>query len=89
MRVLINRNNMIIVDNGDFVDFISYTTHIARYDKRYNILGINQDDWDISQTTLKQLKEFINYYTSFKYTTKKEFEKEIEDNKKIKLVASF
>lgn len=89
MQILANKNNMIIVNNGDFIDFISYTTHIARYDKKFDLLGIDENNWNISQTTLKQLKEFINYYTSFKYTNKKEFEEELQRNKKIKLVTCF
>lgn len=89
MQILENKNNMFILKNGDFIDFISYTKHIARYDKKFDLLGIDRNNWDISQTTLKQLKEFVNCYTSFNYTTKKEFAEELQKNKKIKLVACF
>jgi len=86
LKILENKNNMLILDNDKNIDFISYKTHIARYCKDKNILILDSYNWNISQTTIKQLKEFINYYTSFNYTTKKEFELEIEKNKKIKLV---
>ncbi len=89
MQILDNKNNMLILDNGDFIDFISYTTHIARYHKPKQILALNENYWDYSQTTLKQLKSFINLYTNFKYITKKDFETEIKINNKIKLVACF
>ena len=83
MRILDNKNNMLILkDNLKNLIFFSYKSHIATFDKCNNKLYLT-DLWNYSQTTLKQLKEFVNYYTSFTYTTEKEFEKEIKNNKDI------
>lgn len=84
MQVLENKNNLLIMQNnvGNY-EFFSYNSKIAVIDNKNNKLYLT-DLWDYSQTTLKQLKYFINKYSKkIIYTTKKEFEKELETNKNI------
>lgn len=86
MKIYENKNNMLIFSNENQTYFVSYQTTIASYNEETRKLKINVNYWDYSQTTLKQLKYFINNYTCFKYETKKEFEKEIENNDNIEQV---
>lgn len=86
MEILENKNNMSIIrDNVENLVFFSYTSEVATYDKYNNKLYLT-DLWNYSQTTLKQLKYFINNYTSFKYENKKIFENEINKNNNIILI---
>lgn len=83
MRIIENKNNFTILkDNIKNLIFFSYNSHIATYDKENEKLYITIL-WDYSQTTLKQLKNFINNYTSFNYENKKQFEQEIYKNNNI------
>lgn len=83
MKIIENKNNLVILENENTIYFISYQTTICEYDREKRILKLNANYWDYSQTTLKQLKYFINNYTCFNYETKKQFEKEIETNENI------
>lgn len=71
MRVLENKNNMIILEKGDWTYFISYNTPIAKVNNTINIEQSKNEyglyftsNWDYSQTTLKQLYNFIELYTT-------------------------
>lgn len=86
MKILENKNNMVILENGEQAYFISYETTIAKYDYITRNLQLNVNYWDYSQTTLKQLKHFINNYTCYNYETKKDFEYKIEEIENIKFV---
>lgn len=66
MKVLRNRNNMLILENKEATYLISYNSVVA---KVVNTLGNDYGlslgvDWDYSQTTLKQVYEFIELYTT-------------------------
>lgn len=71
MRVLENKNNMIILEKGDWTYFISYNTPIAKVNNTINIEQNKNEyglyftsNWDYSQTTLKQLYNFMELYTT-------------------------
>lgn len=96
MEILENKNNVLIVKDTKIaffenqanekitiIKFYSYNTFIASYEVELNKLILNDNMWSFSQTTTKQFKQFINYYTSFNYTTKKDFEKIIKNNNDI------
>lgn len=83
MEILENKNNLVIMeDEAELLQFFSYNKHIATYDKFNKKLYLGFL-WNYSQTTLKQLKNFINNYTCFYYDNKKQFELEIKNNKNI------
>lgn len=97
MKILENRNNIVIVENFEnstrkrTLDLWSYSTHVASFinyiDQKSCVLKLNQKKWDYSQTTLKHLKHFINdFIEADYYTTKKEFEQKISKNGFIYLV---
>lgn len=97
MKILENRNNIVIVENFEnstkkrTLDLWSYNTHVASFinyiDQKSCVLKLNQKKWDYSQTTLKHLKHFINdFIEADYYTTKKEFEQKIKKNGFIFLV---
>lgn len=78
MEILENKKNYIVEKNANNIILYSYTSLIAIFNVENQRLNLTKL-WDYSQTTLKQLKEFINNYTIYKYTTKKEFEKTIDN----------
>ena len=108
MKILKNENNMLIIEKEkeDLTYFISYTTPIAAV---YNTIDTNKKrqkyglyltkDWDYSKTTLKQLYNFIELYTTQRDTSgntiaymltqsknKKEYIKKLIDTKIIKII---
>lgn len=71
MRILKNKNNMIVLENGEWTYLISYETPIAKvnntiktdqYESKYGLYFTSS--WDYSQTTLKQLYNFIELHTT-------------------------
>ena len=72
MKILENERNMMIYEQDEFTYLISYKTPIAKVSntietntKKQNNYGIYlTNDWDYSQTTLKQLYNFIELYTT-------------------------
>lgn len=72
--------NQYVIREDEKVIFQSYTTVIAIYNKNTHELELNSDNWKISRTTMKYFKDFINYHTKFRYESKKEFEKMIENS---------
>lgn len=83
MEVLENKNNLLISKVDDIIYFTSYKTTVCKYNTITKQLKINAMYWCYSQTTLKQLKYFINNYTIFEYQNKKQFELEILNNNNI------
>ena len=81
---------MLIFKEGDNLIFVSYKTKIATWDGQKNKLYLSKKNWDYSQTTLKQLKYFINSYIEENYyKTKKDFIKKIAVNDNIVLNDTF
>lgn len=78
MEILENKNNLIIEKNSNNYIFYSYSSLIAIYNENTKKLRLTKL-WNYSQTTLKQLKNFINNYTCYNYSSKKEFEKLIDN----------
>lgn len=87
MEILENSKNYLIMKNNEVLEFWSYETKIATFNKKTSILKLNSKKWDFSQTTLKQLKRFINSYIEKDYyLNRKDFEKRIHKNGNIFLV---
>ena len=105
MKVLENNNNMIVLEKGDFTYLISYDSVIAKVNntiylnKKKQTYGLYlAEKWNFSQTTLKQLYQFLYYCTQrdknnnlFCYAinntnNKKEYIQKLIDNKKIKVI---
>ena len=70
MRILKNKNNMVVLENGEWTYLISYKSPIAKVNNTIKTDGNNEYGlyftvaWDYSQTTLKQLYNFIGLYTT-------------------------
>lgn len=71
MKILENNNNMIVLEKEDFTYLISYNSVIAKVNntiylnKKKQTYGLYlTDKWDYSNTTLKQLYNFIELYTT-------------------------
>lgn len=91
MKILENGKNFLIKEDNGILEFWSYTTKIASFrkgnKKKESILKLNREKWDFSQTTLKQLKNFINKYVEDGYyVNHQDFEKRIHRNGNIFLV---
>lgn len=84
-KIIENRNNMLITERKNIYRFYSYNSLISEYHKESKKLVLTYL-WDFSQTTLKQLKNFVNNYTCFNYENKKQFEQEIEKNNNIMIL---
>lgn len=87
---LANKNQFVIeyidtLTNQRLIAFQSYRSLIAIYYHEGKKLSVNWQKWDYSKTTSKHLKMFINEYTSFRYDSKLQFLKEIQNNKNIKV----
>jgi hypothetical protein len=82
MEILETAKNMLVVKNNNKTTLFSYNQKIATYNTATGLLCLT-DLWDYSQTTLKQLKHFINNHTKYTYTTKKEFETITQKNNNI------
>ena len=90
MKILENGKNFLVKEDNGILEFWSYTTKIASFNKNRLILKLNREKWDFSQTTLKQLKNFINKYVeNGYYLSRKDFEKRIHKNGNIFLVNEF
>jgi len=75
-------SNQLLIYIDDYVIFQSYSTKIGLC--RNGELCLTQN-WDISRTTLKYTKVFINTFSDYDVETKKDIEQLIKDNK-IKLI---
>ena len=69
MKVWKNENNCVILEIEEFTYLISYKSVVAKVsntireeDNNYGLILTTA--WDYSQTTLKQLYEFIELYTT-------------------------
>lgn len=87
MEILENEKNCLIIEENEVLTFFSYNSKIAAFNRKTSILKLNSKKWDFSQTTLKQLKRFINNYVEKDYyLNRKDFEKRIHKNGNIFLV---
>ena len=87
MEILENKKNCLIMEENQVLMFFSYKLKIATFNKKTSILKLNSKRWNFSQTTLKQLKSFINSYVEEGfYINHKDFEKRIHRNGNIFLV---
>jgi len=71
-------NNQIVVEhNNGIIDFVSYDSHIARINKKGDLIfGKN---WDYSKTTLKHLYIFLRQQGLYNYNVcKKGLQKAID-----------
>lgn len=84
-RVLEIKNNYVILEEEQYIRLYSYRTYIGQYNYETKKLEISGRYWDYSNTTLKHVKNFIDYYTNFEYKTKKAFEKLIENDENIEV----
>ena len=71
MKIIENKDNMLILEYGDFTYLISYNSVIAKVNntiylnKKKQTYGLYlTNKWDFSQTTLKQLYYFIELHTT-------------------------
>jgi 5'-3' exonuclease len=71
MKILESKNNICIVENGDWTYLFSYNVPIAKVNNtiknniKENEYGLYFTiNWDYSQTTLKHLYKFIEDYTT-------------------------
>lgn len=73
MKVLKNKNNMVILGNGKWFYLISYNSVVAKICNTFDLKRVNEEqdyglflsvNWDYSQTTLKQVYEFIEDYAT-------------------------
>lgn len=72
---------MVSIDNQ--MSFKSYDSNIAEYDKVNGTLYLYGEMWNYSNTTRKYFKQFLETYTNIVYGTKKDFIKQIQENKNI------
>ena len=77
-RILESKNNLVIIREDEKTSLYSYKTWIATFNSETKELQLNNIYWDYSRTTLKQLKDFINYYTCYTYASKKDFTQYME-----------
>ena len=82
MIILENGNNYTILREENNYILISYKSHVATYNSGAKKLKLF-NNWDYSRTTLKQVKDFVNYYTNKEYKTKQQFEKLIKTSEEI------
>ena len=89
VQQLANKNQFVITyakpNSYRVYSFQSYDSLIAVYDTEDYTLYINGAMWDISKTTLKHLKMFVNEWTSFRYITKQQFSCELIKNQHIEI----
>lgn len=106
MKILEKDNNKMILEIGDFTYLISYKSIIAKVNntiylnKKKQTYGLYlTEKWKYSNTTLKQLYDFIELYTTqrdrynnmFGYgltqaKSKKDYIQKLIDNKYIKII---
>lgn len=65
--------NHIVIEDSDVAVFYSYESFICYFDKNEEMLHLNSDMWDYSNTTRKYFKKFINDFTNLTYDTKAKF----------------
>ena len=89
IKILENKKNTCILCFDNLLQLENYKSTIAKYNTITKKLYLNNDllnnkvIWYYSQSTLKELKNFINNYTNYNYKTFKEFKKMVEENKNI------
>lgn len=64
----------VVIIDGEKIAFESYHTIICEYDKKTKKLKVF-GDWNCSQTTMRYLWQFMQKYTPYKVSSKKEFER--------------
>lgn len=92
MKVLDNKSNMFILEDNDYIYLFSYNSPIAKVcntietdpTKKNNYGLYFTINWDYSQTTLKQLYNFIELYSTQKDNTGNTFAYKLDqvNNKK-------
>lgn len=80
MEIVRNERNFTIIEHESNLYMFSYNSKIAIYSKAGASLTLGRK-WNYSQTTLKQLKLFMNELTCFKYETKQQVENDIKSGK--------
>ena len=89
IKILENKKNTCILHFDNLLQLENYKSTIAKYDTITKKLYLNNDllnnkiIWYYSQSTLKELKNFINNYTNYNYKTFKEFKEIVLNNKNI------
>lgn len=66
-------NNQNILRLGDVFHLYSYDSYICEYNRLTNVLKLNSNMWDYSNTTRKYFKKFLEEYTDIPYVTKNKF----------------
>lgn len=61
LKTRYNNNNIILKDDKGILYYFSYDSLIASYNQKSDTLTLFKK-WDYSQTTLKYLYRFINFY---------------------------
>jgi len=72
VKVNILSNNHAIIYGKDFTSLQSYSSIIARNNRKENVVELDKNKWDYSKSTGKHRNEFLN-------ETKKETQKKIDD----------
>jgi len=75
-------NNHILIYTDDYIILQSYNSKVGLYKDSTIYLTFK---WNISRTTLKNVKTFINKFTNYNVNKKSDIEKLIKENK-IKLI---
>lgn len=89
IKTLENKKNTCILNYDNLYQLINYNSTIAKYDQTTKKLYLNNSllnnkiIWKYSQSTLKELKNFINNYTYFNYVNFQDFQKVVAENKNI------
>ena len=89
IETLENKKSTCILYYNNIYQLENYKSTIAKYEINTKKLYLNNNllndkiIWKYSQNTLKELKNFINNYTCFNYSSFKEFEKVVPENKNI------
>lgn len=89
IKTLENKKNTCILSYDNIYQLENYKSTIAKYDIITQKLYLNTSKlnnkiiWNYSQSTLKELKNFINNYTCYNYANFKEFKKVVTENKNI------
>lgn len=88
MDICMLKANQVTIRTGNVRYFYSYDSPICAYDYDSQILYLNNDVWDYSNTTRKYFKEFLESYTSIDYDSKAKFLKTMCSTDKIITIAS-
>ena len=80
---LANKNQFVInckINDNRAICFQSYQTLIAVYYPANKIMFVNYHYWDYSKTTSKHFKMFVNEYTHYRYESRLEWLKTMEND---------